>query len=139
MEGFSVEMVASEPLIADPVAMEVDENGDMYVVEMHGYPLDVSGSGKVKLLKDTDNDGYPDQSIIFADKLTLPTGIMRWKNGFIVTDAPDVLYLEDTNNDGKADIRQKCFRDLRCPIPNTTSIPLALSWTTGSISATKVR
>ncbi|NBB21497.1 c-type cytochrome [Runella sp. CRIBMP] len=107
MEGFSVEMVAAEPLIADPVAMEVDENGDMYVVEMHGYPLDVSGSGKVKLLKDTDNDGYPDKSIIFADKLTLPTGIMRWKNGFIVTDAPDVLYLEDTDNDGKANIRQK--------------------------------
>lgn len=107
MEGFKVEMVAAEPLIADPVAMEVDEDGNMYVVEMHGYPLDVSGSGKVKLLKDTNNDGFPDRSIVFADKLKLPTGIMRWKKGFIVTDAPDVLYLEDTNNDGKADIRKK--------------------------------
>ncbi|WP_428667289.1 PVC-type heme-binding CxxCH protein [Runella sp.] len=107
MEGFTVEMVTAEPLIADPVAMEVDENGDMYVVEMHGYPLNLSGSGKVKLLKDTNNDGYPDKSIVFADNLKLPTGIMRWKNGFIVTDAPDVLYLEDTNNDGKADVRNK--------------------------------
>lgn len=107
MEGFKVELVAAEPLIADPVAMEVDEDGNMYVVEMHGYPLDVSGSGKVKLLKDTDNDGFPDKSIVFADHLTLPTGIMRWKKGIIVTDAPDVLYLEDTNNDGKADIRKK--------------------------------
>lgn len=107
MEGFKVEMVAAEPLIADPVAMEVDEDGNMYVVEMHGYPLDMSGSGKIKLLKDTNNDGFPDKSIVFADKLKLPTGIMRWKNGFIVTDAPDVLYLEDTNNDGKADIRKK--------------------------------
>jgi putative membrane-bound dehydrogenase-like protein len=107
MEGFKVEMVAAEPLIADPVAMEVDEDGNLYVVEMHGYPLDVSGSGKVKLLKDTNNDGYPDKSIVFADKLKLPTGIMRWKKGFIVTDAPDVLYLEDTNSDGKADIRKK--------------------------------
>lgn len=107
MEGFKVEMVAAEPLVADPVAMEVDEDGNMYVVEMHGYPLDVSGSGKVKLLKDTNNDGFPDRSIVFADKLKLPTGIMRWKKGFIVTDAPDVLYLEDTNNDGKADIRKK--------------------------------
>jgi len=107
MEGFKVELVAAEPLIADPVAMEVDEDGNMYVVEMHGYPLDVSGSGKVKLLKDTDNDGFPDKSIVFADHLKLPTGIMRWKKGIIVTDAPDVLYLEDTNNDGKADIRKK--------------------------------
>jgi hypothetical protein len=62
---------------------------------------------KVKLLKDTDNDGFPDKSIVFADHLKLPTGIMRWKKGIIVTDAPDVLYLEDTNNDGKADIRKK--------------------------------
>lgn len=42
-EGFKIELVASEPLIADPVAMDVDENGNMYVVELHGYPLDTSG------------------------------------------------------------------------------------------------
>ena len=35
-EGFKIELVASEPLIADPVAMDVDENGNMYVVELHG-------------------------------------------------------------------------------------------------------
>lgn len=106
MDGFKVEMVAAEPLVADPVAMEVDEDGNMYVVEMHGYPLDLSNSGKVKLLKDTNNDGLPDTSIVFADSLKLPTGIMRWKNGFLITDTPDVIYLEDTNNDGKADIRK---------------------------------
>jgi putative membrane-bound dehydrogenase-like protein len=43
---------------------------------------------------------------LFADQLTLPTGIMRWKKGIIVTDAPDVLYMEDTNGDGKADVRK---------------------------------
>ncbi|WP_259015608.1 PVC-type heme-binding CxxCH protein [Emticicia fluvialis] len=106
MDGFKVEMVAAEPLIADPVAMEIDEDGNMYVVEMHGYPLDLSNSGKVKLLKDTDNDGVPDTSIVFADKLKLPTGIMRWKKGILVTDTPDIIYLEDSNNDGKADIRK---------------------------------
>ena len=45
-DGFQIEMVASEPEISDPVAMEIDENGVMYVVEMHGYPLDKSGTGK---------------------------------------------------------------------------------------------
>lgn len=105
-DGFTVELVAAEPLIADPVAMEIDENGRLFVVEMHGYPLDLAGSGKVKMLTDTNGDGYPDKSTVFADKLVLPTGIMRWKNGFIVTDAPDVLYLEDTDGDGKADIRK---------------------------------
>ncbi|WP_435356186.1 PVC-type heme-binding CxxCH protein [Emticicia sp. SJ17W-69] len=107
MDGFEIEMVAAEPLVADPVAMEIDEDGNMYVVEMHGYPLDLSNTGKIKLLKDTDDDGYPDKATIFADSLRLPNGIQRWKNGFIVTDTPDVLYLEDSNGDGVADIRKK--------------------------------
>ncbi|MCF0060435.1 c-type cytochrome [Dyadobacter chenwenxiniae] len=104
-EGFQIEMVASEPLVADPVAMEIDEAGRMYVVEMHGYPLDKSGSGKIKLLTDTDGDGKMDKSIAFAEGLMLPTGVMRWKKGIIVTDAPNVLYLEDSDGDGKADLR----------------------------------
>lgn len=104
--GFQVELIAAEPLISDPVAMEIDEYGRLYVVEMHGYPLDKSGSGKIKLLSDTDGDGQMDKSIIFAENLMLPTGIMRWKKGVLVTDAPDILYLEDTDDDGKADIKQ---------------------------------
>lgn len=103
---FQIELVAAEPLISDPVDMEIDEDGRMYVVEMHGYPLDNSGSGKIKLLSDTDGDGSMDTSTVFADSLILPTGIMRWKEGIIVTDAPDVLYLEDSDEDGKADIRK---------------------------------
>ncbi len=104
--GFRIELVASEPLVADPVAMEIDENGQMYVVEMHGYPLDKSGTGKIKLLSDTDGDGRMDKSTVFAEGLILPTGIMRWKQGVLVTDTPDVLYLEDTTGDGEADIRE---------------------------------
>ena len=103
--GFEIELVASEPMISDPVAMMIDENGLMYVVEMHGYPLDKGGTGKIKLLTDENGDGKIDKSAVFADGLMLPTGIMRWKNGVIVTDAPNVLYLEDTNEDGKADVR----------------------------------
>ena len=45
-EGFQIQTFAAEPLVSDPVAMEVDENGRLYVVEMHGYPLDLSGSGR---------------------------------------------------------------------------------------------
>ena len=102
--GFKIELIAAEPLIADPVAMEIDENGAMYVVENHGYPLDKKRSSKVKLLRDTDGDGVMDHSTVFADTLMMPTGVMRWKKGILVTDAPDVLYMEDTNNDDKADI-----------------------------------
>ncbi|MCW3112833.1 MAG: repeat protein [Segetibacter sp.] len=103
--GFKIELVADEPLIADPVDMEIDEYGRMYVVEMHGYPLNKTGSGKIKLVTDSDKDGQMDKSTVFADGLTLPNSILRWKKGVMVTDAPYVLYFEDTDNDGRADIK----------------------------------
>lgn len=102
---FNIELLASEPLIADPVDMEIDEYGRLYVVEMHGYPLDKTGTGKIKLLTDTDGDGQMDKSTLFVDSLVLPNGVMRWKKGILVTDAPNVLYFEDTDNDGRADIK----------------------------------
>lgn len=105
-DGFQIELFVAEPLVQDPVDMEIDEEGRLFVVEMSGYPLDLGRSGRIKQLVDSDNDGVPDQSILFADSLLLPTGIMRWKKGFIVTDTPDVLYLEDTDGDGKADKRE---------------------------------
>jgi putative membrane-bound dehydrogenase-like protein len=105
-DGLEIELFAAEPLVADPVAMEIDENGLVYVVEMHGYPLDKSGTGRVKILTDTDADGYPDQATVFADSLVLPTGIMRWKKGVIVTDPPHVWYLEDQNGDHRADLKK---------------------------------
>lgn len=102
--GFTVELLVAEPLIRDPVDMEIDEYGRLYVVEMPGYPLDVSGTGKIKLLTDKDGDGQIETSTTFAEGLTLPNSIMRWKNGVIVTDAPNVLYFEDADNDGRAEI-----------------------------------
>ena len=102
-EGFQIQQIAAEPLIADPVAMEIDEDGNVYVVEMPGYPLDVSGNGRVRKLKDTDGDGVLDESTIFAEGFVLPTGIMRWKDGLILTAPPDVIFLKDTDGDEIAD------------------------------------
>jgi len=116
-KGFKIELIASEPMISDPVAMEVDENGNIYVVEMHGYPLDTSGSSTIKLLTDTNGDGAPDKAIVFADHLRLPTGIMKWKKGVLVVDVPDILYFEDTNNDGKADTRKVMITGLALSNP----------------------
>lgn len=104
-DGFKIEMIASEPLISDPVDMEIDEYGRLYVIEMHGYPLDKTGSGNIILLSDTNGDGIMDKRTVFAEGLILPNSIMRWKKGVLVTDAPNVLYLEDTNGDGRADIK----------------------------------
>lgn len=103
-DGFTIEMIAAEPMITSPVDMEIDEYGRMFVVEMHGYPLDKSGSGNIVMLADSNGDGIMDKRTVFKEGLLLPTGILRWKKGFVVTDSPNIYYLEDSDNDGKADI-----------------------------------
>ena len=104
--GFRIELVAAEPDVVSPVAMEIDEDGRIYVVEMPGYPLDTAPTGRVKRLDDTDGDGRPDRASVFAEGLVLPTGVMRWKRGLLVTSAPDLLYLEDRDGDGRAEHRE---------------------------------
>ena len=105
--GYRIEPFIAEPAVVSPVAMDIDENGDIYVVEDRGYPLNVDGKvGRVKMLRDTNGDGIPDRVTIFADHLVLPTGVMRWKKGILVTDAPNVWYFEDTKGDGVADVKR---------------------------------
>lgn len=105
-DGFKIELIASEPMVFDPVDMMVDEYGRMYVIEMAGVPFNKSGIGKVVMLSDTNGDGRMDKRTIFADSLVLPTGVMRWQKGLLVTDPPNLYYFEDRNNDGVADFKQ---------------------------------
>ncbi len=108
--GFRVELAAAEPLLLDPVAFDWDERGRLWVVEMADYPLGMDNNGKpggrVRVLEDSDGDGRYDKSAVFADGLNFPTGILTWRDGVIVTAAPDILLLRDTNGDGKADERR---------------------------------
>ena len=111
-DGFRVELFASEPQIADPVEMIFDQHGRIFVVEMPDYPYkpDVDkANSRVRMLEDQDGDGVIDQSVIFADGLMEATSILPWKDGLIVTSAPDILYLKDTDGDGKADSKEVLF------------------------------
>jgi putative membrane-bound dehydrogenase-like protein len=92
--------------------MEFDEQGNIYVVEMPDYPYrpeDGKQKGRIVQLKDTNNDGLVDQSVVFADSLMEATSILPWKGGLIVTTAPHILYLKDTNGDGQADSSEVLF------------------------------
>lgn len=111
-DGFKIQVYASEPYVFDPVALEFDEQGDAYVVEMPDYPFEVErgkGKGRIRILKDINSDGRIDKSVIFAENITEATSILPYKGGLIVTAAPDILYLKDTNEDGKSDIRETIF------------------------------
>ena len=111
--GYRVELVASEPLVRDPVAIDWGPDGRLWVVEMADYPLGMDGmgakGGRVSFLQDTDSDGRYDKSTLFADGLSFPTGVLVWGNGILVTAAPEILYLEDTTGDGKADVQRTLY------------------------------
>ncbi len=111
--GFTAELVAAEPLLESPVAIDWDERGRLWVVEMVDYPLGLDGKGKpggrVRILEDTNGDGRYDKTTIFAEGLKFPTGILTWRDGVLITAAPEILFLRDTDGDGKADVSKVLF------------------------------
>src|SRR6266480_722199 len=102
-----IELVAAEPLVQSPVAIDWDAKGRLWVVEMFDYPMGIDGNwkpgGRVKVLEDTDGDGHYDHATIFLAGLPFPTGLLIVSNGVYVCAAPDILFAQDTNGDGKAD------------------------------------
>src|SRR6266478_987131 len=71
--GFRIELVASEPLIRSPVALDIDENGRLFVVEYPEYNQYANkkfkGHGRVRLLEDTDGDGRFDKATTYVNNL----------------------------------------------------------------------
>jgi putative membrane-bound dehydrogenase-like protein len=111
--GLRVELVACEPQIESPVAMAFDEDGRLWVVEMPDYPNGPAKGqppeGRIKILEDRDGDGRFEHVTVFADKLLFANGVLPWQNGAIVTCAPHILQLRDTDGDGKADARDVLY------------------------------
>ena len=101
-----IQLVACEPQVTDPVAFDWAMDGSLWVVSMSDYPLGVDGKGtpggKLTKLSDWENGRYK-TSKIFRTDLPFPTGVKAWGKGVIVSTAPEVFYLEDTNNDGDLD------------------------------------
>jgi putative heme-binding domain-containing protein len=127
-DGFSVELVASEPDIVNPVAMTFDERGRIWITESLEYPRHEAGPGqdRVKILADTDGDGRADKFTVFADGLNIPSGIAVGGGGVWVVNAPDLLYFEDTDGDGRADRREVVLTGFGRN--DTHELPNSLTW-----------
>ncbi len=101
---FRVDLVAAEPLTADPIALDFDEQGRLFVVEMRGYSENAKDHlGVIRLLTDTDSDGRVDSSTVYVDKLAWTTAVLCYDGGVFVGVAPDVLNCKDTDGDERAD------------------------------------
>jgi putative membrane-bound dehydrogenase-like protein len=109
--GMEVELVASEPLVTSPVAIDWDAAGRMWVCEMYDYPTGADQNwqpgGRVKVLEDTDHDGKYDRATVVLTDLPFPTGVTAWGDGVLVCSAPDILYAHFEN--GKVGKVEKLF------------------------------
>jgi len=116
-KGYHLELVASEPMIHEPVAIAWDGNGRLFVAEMNTYMQDVEGSDgmkpvcSVKRLEDTNGDGIMDKSVVFIDSLLLPRMLLTLDDRLIVseTNVKHLYSYRDTNNDGVADEKKIIF------------------------------
>ncbi len=111
--GFRMELFAAEPDIVNPIDMDWDERGRLWIVETVDYPNEFKperkGLDRIKILEDTDGDGRADKSTVFADGLNIPTSLVLANGGVIVAQAPDMLFLKDTDGDDKADVKEVLF------------------------------
>jgi putative membrane-bound dehydrogenase-like protein len=108
--GFRMELVAADPQIASPVAVAIDENNEMYVVEMRDYSeKDKEHLGRVRLLTDSDGDGRYETGKVFLDGLSWPTTIACFGGGVFIGDPPNLRYAKDTDGDGVADVNKVIY------------------------------
>jgi mono/diheme cytochrome c family protein/glucose/arabinose dehydrogenase len=109
--GYHAELVAKEPLVVDPIAIDFDADGRMWVLEMPGFMSEPNGANSrepvndVAVLEDTNNDGVFDKRTVFADKLVLPRSIKVLDKGVLVGEPPNLWLMKDTDGDLKADTK----------------------------------
>ena len=110
--GYRLELVASEPMIQEPVFVDWDPDGRLWVVEMPGYMEDMPATtehlptGRVSVLEDTNNDGKMDRKTVFLDKLVLPRTIKVLDRGVLVAEPPNLWLARDTDGDLKAETKE---------------------------------
>ncbi len=135
--GFELQLFAAEPQVINPIFMNWDERGRLWVIETVDYPNEVKegdvGDDRIKILEDTDGDGKADKVTVFADKLNIPTSFVFVNGGIIVSQAPSFLFLKDTNGDDKADTRQEILtgwgkRDTHAQASNLRYGPDNMIW-----------
>jgi putative membrane-bound dehydrogenase-like protein len=114
-DGFSIELVASAPLVGHPVMAGFDDRGRLFVADNAGLNLPAEQlleqlPNMVRMLEDVDGDGRFDRSTVFADKMTFPQGAAWFRGALYVASPPCIWRLEDTDGDGVADRREELVR-----------------------------
>jgi putative membrane-bound dehydrogenase-like protein len=109
----TLELIAAEPQVIDPVAIAFDESERLWVVEMRDYPNGPAKGelprSRIKILRDNDGDGYYETATVFVDNLLFVTGVLPYKGGVIVTHSGEITYMRDTSGNDRVDTRETWF------------------------------
>ena len=93
-----------------PIAMNWDERGRLWVCETIDYPNELKpenkGRDQIRICEDTDGDGQADKFTLFAEGLSIPTAITFHRDGVIVQNGTETLWLKDTDGDDVADRKE---------------------------------
>ena len=99
-EDFSLEVLAAEPLLKAPVAIDFDAEGRIWVAQMPGYMNDLQGSGEdestgsIVILEDLDEDGVADHSKVFIDSLVMPRALAHLYGGLLYAEPPYLWFVD---------------------------------------------
>lgn len=103
-EGFKVTLFAGEPDVRQPIAMNVDDKGRLWVAECYSYPTwKKEGSDRLVIFEDRDNDGVFDDKKVFWNKGNYLTGFALGHGGVWVCCAPNLLFIPDADRDDVPD------------------------------------
>ena len=112
-EGLEVNLWAENPLLSKPIQMNFDPQGRLWVATSEVYPQLEPGqtaADRILVLEDTRGTGHADKQTVFADDLLIPTSVEPGDGGAYVTQNAELIYLKDTDGDGKADQRRTILR-----------------------------
>ena len=107
-EGFKVTLFAAEPDIQQPIALATDDRGRLWVAENYTYAerptnFDVRMRDRIVILEDSDGDGGFDKRTVFWDQGRRLTSVEIGYGGVWVLDAPNLLFIPDSNKDDVPD------------------------------------
>ena len=131
-EGFRIELVAHEPMVIDPIAMDIDADGRLWVVNMPSYnrmpvreilattgerteereaaltarALEEPADATIVVLEDTSGDGKMDKYRVFFEGLQRPLAIKVLVDGVLVGEPPNLWFIRDSDGNGKGDVKE---------------------------------